>query len=174
MKKYVLVSALVLVYLSPKAQSKNNDDLARRITAIEDKMALKELVDTFSNLADQKDTDKQTLLFTENGIVETLVNGQPAGALEGRKQIGDTFGSFLKNFEVVYHSNGQQTVTLNGDKATGTSYCFVVLIGNENGKRMKTSMGVYYYDQFVREGGRWLIAKRQSTFAWRDHSEVGQ
>jgi hypothetical protein len=26
----------------------------------------------------------------------------------------------------------------------------------------------------VRENGKWLIAKRQSTFAWRDHAELGQ
>ena len=89
----------------------------------------------------------------------------------------------MKNFEVVYHTNGQQTVTIAGDKASGTSYCLVVLIGTENarpddpvgrGKKMKTTMGVYYYDQYVRENGKWLIAKRQSTFAWRDHAELGQ
>ena len=175
MKPYLFAAALLMLTISLNAQTmKNADDLTTRIKLIEDRIALKELVDIFSNLADQKETEKQTFLFTENATVETLVNGQPAGALIGRKQIGDAFANFLKNFEVVYHTNGQQTVNITGDKASGTSYCLVVLIGSENGRKMKTMMGVYYFDQYVRENGKWLIAKRQSTFAWRDHSELGQ
>ena len=175
MKRYLIAAALLMLALSINAQTmKNTDDLATRIKLIEDRIALKELVDVFSNLADQKETEEQTFLFTENATVETLVNGQPAGELVGRKQIADAFANFLKNFEVVYHSNGQQTVTITGDRASGTSYCLVVLIGSENGKKMKTTMGVYYYDQYVRENGKWLIAKRQSTFAWREHAEISQ
>ena len=70
-------------------------------------------------------------------------NGQPGGTLTGRKQIGDAFANFLKFFEVVYYINGQQTLIVNGDKANGISYCLVTLIGNDNGKKIKTTMGVY-------------------------------
>ena len=94
--------------------------------------------------------------------------------LSGRKQMEDAFGAFLKNFETVYHFNGQQTVTLGGDKATGVSYCMVTLIGVEGGRKMKTSIGVYYHDEYVRENGRWLIAKRRSVFDWEDKRELGQ
>jgi hypothetical protein len=71
------------------------------------------------------------------------------------------FGAFLANFETVYHFNGQQTVTLDGDRASGTSYCLVTLIGDEDGRRMQTTIGVIYND----ENGRWLIpgAGRCST-----------
>jgi hypothetical protein len=86
----------------------------------------------------------------------------------------DAFGAFLKNFETVYHFNGQQTVTTNGDKATRVSYCMVILIGVEGGKKMKTSIGVYYQDEYVRENGRWLIAKRRSVFDWEERRELGQ
>jgi hypothetical protein len=86
----------------------------------------------------------------------------------------DAFGAFLKNFETVYHFNGQQTVTLDGDKASGVSYCMVTLIGVENGKKMKTSIGVYYRDEYVRQNNRWLIAKRTSVFDWEDRRELGQ
>ncbi len=91
------------------------------------------------------------------------MNGQVVSSLKGRRQIGDTFAAFLGTFETVYHLNGQQTVTLHGDKATGTSYCFVTLIGMQEGKRMKTSIGAYYQDEFVRQNGRWLIAHRKAT-----------
>jgi negative regulator of replication initiation len=151
-----------------------NDRNAKNMKEIEDKLALKELVDTFSVLADKKETQKQTLLFTEDATVESFSDGQPTSSLKGRKQIGETFASFLNNFETVYHINGQQTVTINGDKATGVSYCLVTLIGDENGKKMKSTMGVIYNDEYVRQNGNWLIAKRRSNFAWREKQELGQ
>ena len=146
----------------------------KRITEIEDRIALKNLVDTFSTLADQKETEKQTLLFTQDAVSETFVNNQVVSSLKGRKQIGETFAAFLNNFEMVYHINGQQTVTLNGDKATGISYCFVMLIGTENGKKMKTTIGAYYTDEFVRQNGHWLIAHRKATFSWQEKQPLAQ
>lgn len=46
--------------------------------------------------------------------------------------------AYLKNLEAVYHFNGQQTETINGDKASRVSYCMVTLIDVENDKKMKT------------------------------------
>jgi SnoaL-like domain len=151
-----------------------DNDLQQRIKEIEDRIAIKNIVDTFSILADQKDIRKQVLLFAEDGTVENFANGQPGTKLSGRKQIADAFAAFLSNFETVYHLNGQQTLTLQGDRASGISYCAVTLIGSQNGKKIKTSMGVYYHDDFARTGGHWLIAKRVSTFAWQNSQPLGQ
>ena len=170
----ILALLLLAAFFAEAQTMKNNDDLKKKVGQIEDRIALKELVDTFSILADKKDVKTQTQLFTADGIVETFVNGARVTNLKGRKAMEEAFGAFLKNFETVYHFNGQQTVTINGDKASGISYCMVTLIGNENGKKMKTSIGVYYQDEYVRENGRWLIAKRISTFDWQDKRELGQ
>jgi hypothetical protein len=62
--------------------------VAKRIAVLEDRIALKELVDTFSTLADRKQTDEQTLLFTEDAVVETITDGKVAGSLRGRAEIG--------------------------------------------------------------------------------------
>ncbi|MBS0590427.1 MAG: nuclear transport factor 2 family protein, partial [Proteobacteria bacterium] len=40
--------------------------LTQRLQQLEDRVALKTLVDTFSNLADTKSVDEQVLLFTED------------------------------------------------------------------------------------------------------------
>ncbi len=173
MKKLTLVFALTAAYLLSNAQTMNTD-LTKRLSDIEDRIALKNIVDTFSILADHKDIQKQVLLFTENATVASVVQGQAGPALTGRKQIGDAFTAYLNLFETVYHINGQQTIALNGNTATAISYCLVVLIGKENGKQMKTTMGVYYNDEFVRENNHWLIAKRTSNFAWRSKEELTQ
>jgi hypothetical protein len=44
----------------------------------------------------------------------------------------------------------------------------------QNGKKMKTSIGVYYQDEYVREDNRGLIAKRKSVFDWEDKQELGR
>ena len=164
----LLLTMLTLVPLIATAQTRPDDDLRARMQRLEDQAALKNLVDTFSNLADVKDVDRQVLLFTEDATVESRTGDAPGNPLKRRKQIGDTFRSFLAGFHTVYHINGQQTVSIQGDTATGTAYCLVVLIGRQNDTDMKTTMGVRYADEYVRRNGSWLIAKRVSNFMWRE------
>ncbi|GAA3951247.1 nuclear transport factor 2 family protein [Chitinophaga oryziterrae] len=142
------------------------------IKALEDITSLKELVDMISILADKKDVHTQAQLFSENATSETFVGDTAILKLKGRKEMEEAFRDFLKDFDTVYHLNGQQTVTINGDNATGTSYCLVTLIGTENGKKMKTTIGVIYHDDFVRENNRWLIARRIGNFDWQEKREV--
>lgn len=154
------------------AQTGGSGDLARRVQLLEDRAALKALVDTFSILADRKDVPRQVLLFTEDATVESRTGGRPRAALRGRQQIGDAFARFLANFATVYHMNGQQAVTVTGDRATGTSYSLVVLVGQGSGRTVRQTMGVVYDDEYVRREGRWLIAKRTSHFTWTDRADV--
>jgi len=50
----------------------------------------------------------------------------------------------------------------------------VTLIGAQNGKKIRTTMGVHYEDEFVRQEGRWLISRRKSIFDWQDRQEMTQ
>lgn len=93
-----------------------------------DKMAIRELIDTFSIEADNKDGISQIDLFTKDAVVENYNNGKLTQTLKGNKNIGKAFDDFLKTQDVVYHINGQQVVHLNGNKADGINYCFVTLI----------------------------------------------
>lgn len=142
-------------------------NIQNRILDLEDRVALKALVDEFSILADKKDIPNQLLLFTEDAKVESISNGQAGTTLVGRKQIGEAFTNFLNLFETVYHINGQQTVNIKKNKATGIAYCLVTLIGIQNGKKIKNDMGVIYNDEYVKINGKWLIANRKSNFTWR-------
>ncbi len=124
---------------------------------IEDQQALKKLVDTCSNLADEKNIKLQMDLFTDDAELRTK-NGENVFVLKGKEQIGKAFADFLAQFDVTYHMNGQQTVEINGDTATGISYCFETLIGN--GKRNQS--GVRFLDTYVKQNGKWLIKRRES------------
>lgn len=130
-------------------------------------LELKELVDTFSILADTKDVDQQVLLFKEDALVTSRISGQPGNSYQGRQEIGQAFTNYLNLFHTVYHINGQQTVTFTDDKhATGIAYCQVVLIRDAEGKEIQLTQGVRYHDSYEKVDGKWLIAKRESNFMW--------
>ncbi len=154
------------------AQTINTKTLEQRIATIEDKMAIKNVADVFSNLADTKEIDKQVLLFTKDGKVESG-SGEQKMILSGRKQLFDAFSAYLSNFEIVYHQNGQQTIDeLSENTAKTTSYCRVILVGKQNEKEVKTTLYVIYNDEFVKENGIWLIKHRFSNFVRQEVEEV--
>lgn len=172
--KKIIGSISLFILLSNFSFSQKMDHISieKRLTAIEDRTAIKFLVDEFSNLADSKEIDKQVLLFTEDGIVESISKGQAPSLLKGREQLKNAFTSFLSNFHTVYHQNGQQNITLLDNKAEATSYCRVILVGLQNGKEMKTTLYTIYKDLFVKEQGKWLIQHRTSNFVFREVEEL--
>jgi ketosteroid isomerase-like protein len=142
------------------------------IKELEDRVSLRELIDTVSILGDRKDFNAQVQLFAEDAVSETFAAGVSILKLKGRKEMAEAFDKFLKDFETVYHFNGQQVLTIDGDEAFGTFYCLITLIGKENGRRIKTTIGAIYKDNYIRMSNHWLIAKRIGTFGWQDRSQV--
>jgi hypothetical protein len=86
-----------------------------KIKELEDRICLKELIDRISILGDKKDFNNQVQLFTEDAISETFAGGNSILKLKGRKEMATAFNEFLKNFETIYHLNGQQVLNLDGD-----------------------------------------------------------
>lgn len=151
-----------------------SDALELRISILEDKLAIKAVVDKFATLADQKNMAAQALLFTEDAVVDTYFEGKLFASLSGRTQVEEAFTRFMATFETSYHINGQHTAEVNGDHATAVHYCLVVLIHAVDGKRTRTTNGVSYNDEYIRRGTQWLIAKRTSYFTWRDEQTMSQ
>lgn len=131
---------------------------------LRDRLALRELIDTISILGDKKDTHSQVQLFTEDAISETIADGVSILHLKGRKEMEEAFTNFLKNYDTIYHFNGQQKVNINGNTATGITYCHITLIS----KKEKTSIGAIYYDDYIFDHNQWLIAKRTGIFEWQE------
>lgn len=143
------------------------------VEMMNEKMALKELVDVFSILADEKKTDEQAQLFTEDAVLTSYVGDQMTSQLKGRAEIGDACGKFLALFSTVYHINGQHVVEVSGDTAKGKAYCQATLVGkNEMGKTTRTTNGVWYEDEYAKVDGKWLIANRISHFSWSDEKVI--
>ena len=160
---------LLLAAAATLAVSCTNAQLQSRIDALENRQELKNLVDTFSVLADVKDTDTQGLLFTEDGSMKTIANGQVVFSIDGRENIVNACAGYLALFDTVWHSNGQQTVELiDAENATGVSYCTVILIGKnlQTGKMERLEEGFRYHDTYTKKNGTWQIAVRESEVLW--------
>lgn len=168
MKKIMLFVAFIATTFSCSQVLSDYTEVSS-LQTIEDKMAIKEVVDVFSNLADTKEIEKQVQLFTEDGMVQSYTDGALSSDLKGRKHLFDAFSGFLSNFKTVYHQNGQQTIDeLTATTAKATSYCRVILIGNQNENPVKITMYTIYKDEFVKQNGKWLIKKRTSNFVHRE------
>lgn len=140
-----------------------------------ERQALKDLVDTFSNLADEKRVAEQMPLFSEDAEVNTYINGELFVSAKGREEIGNAFSGYLANFDKVYHLNGQQTVSFTGDdSAEGITYCQVALTHEKDGKAMMLSHYVRYEDSYRRVNGQWLIAKRVAHFLISEDRVMGE
>ncbi len=128
------------------------------------KSEIKELVDTFSNLADEQKIPEQMPLFTNDTTVKVYMGENLLFDIKGTKQLEEIFTSFTDGVKRSFHINGQQVVVIDGDKASGIAYCQVGLVTEEDGKELLTSHSIRYEDVYVRQNRKWLIDTRISHF----------
>ena len=88
-----------------------------------DRAELKDLVDTFSNLADVKDAASQGELFLPDGWLEFQMGFDgDINKIEGREALVQAFSATINPCKAVYHINGQHNVTLNDDLTEAGQY----------------------------------------------------
>jgi hypothetical protein len=131
---------------------------------LEAKTELKQLVDTFSNLADEKRIADQMPLFTSDTTVQVFMGDDLLFDISGTEQLEETFIGFTANVKRSSHMNGQHSVEISGDTATGIAYCQVKLVSDEDDREVIVDSSIRYDDTYIRRDGRWLIASRISHF----------
>lgn len=57
---------------------------------------------------------------------------------------------------------------LDGDSASGETYCLVQHLHDRDGVRTLLVTAIRYLDRFIRVDGRWLIADRKLIIDWTD------
>jgi hypothetical protein len=90
-----------------------------------DRLAIRQLVDGYTHCADRRDAEGQKSLFTEDTHFVVYMDGQGSEAtyaLDGREALTPVFED-LNRYQATMHFNGQSTIALDGDQATGESYC---------------------------------------------------
>src|ERR1700757_4833965 len=102
-----------------------------------DRLAIRELFDAYARCADRRDAEAQQALFTLDTRFAVYMDGEgsdPTYVLDGRDALAPVFAD-LNRYEATTHFNGQSTVTLAGDTATGESYTIAHHLFTEDGQR---------------------------------------
>ena len=135
-----------------------------------DRLAIRELVDAYAFCADTRDAEGQKALFTDDTHFVVYMAGEGSDAtddLHGRESLTPVFDK-LNTYEVTMHFNGQSTVTLDGDRATGETYCLAHHVYSEDGERKMMIAALRYQDAFVKADGTWRFAERRLYVRWTE------
>jgi hypothetical protein len=92
---------------------------------------------------------------------------KPSMELNGREDLPPVFDE-LNKYEATTHFMGQSTVVLDGDRATGETYCIAHHVSASEGKRTLFIASLRYYDVFAKVDGKWLFAERKLIVDWTD------
>ena len=144
----------------------------RELTPAEaaDRLALRELFDAYAHCADRRDADGQKALFTDDTVFAVYMDGdgsEPTYVLNGREALTPVFDD-LNRYEVTTHFNGQSTITIDGDRATGESYTIAHHVFTEEGARTIMIASLRYLDTFAKLEGRWYFAERKLILDWSE------
>jgi hypothetical protein len=135
-----------------------------------DRLALRELFDAYARCADRRDAEGQKALFTGDTVFAVYMDGdgsEPTYVLNGREALTPVFED-LNRYEATTHFNGQSTVALDGDRATGESYTIAHHVYTEDGTRMIMIASLRYLDAFAKIDGRWYFAERKLILDWSE------
>jgi uncharacterized protein (TIGR02246 family) len=140
-----------------------------------DRLELRQVVEAYAHGADRRDAEGMAALFTENGRL-AIYDGQPGTAeptseRRGRSNIASAMTG-LNRYEVTTHLLGQQSVHIDGDRATGETYCLAHHLSHRDGTRENRVMSIRYLDTYVRTDGRWLIDERVLAVDWIETRKV--
>lgn len=136
-----------------------------------DRLAIRELVDAYAHCADRRDAKGQMALFTKDTHFVVFMDAKsstPSMQLNRREDLAPVFAD-LNQYEATTHFVGQSTIaTLDGDKASGETYCIAHHVKSDNGKKTLFIASLRYYDLFSKIDGEWFFAERKLMVDWMD------
>ncbi len=118
--------------------------------------ALRDLVVAYATGVDRRRFDDVAALFTEDGelLVRDTTRRGPVEIARALQQ--------LEHYDATFHQLGQQTVHVEGDGATGETYCIAHQIKDGRAR----ILAIRYQDAFARGVDGWRIAERRLEIDW--------
>jgi hypothetical protein len=136
-----------------------------------DLLAIRALVDAYAHCADRRDAAGQ-MAPLHRGYALCRLHGRDicdanAGGRGPRRPRAPIFDN-LNIYKATTHFNGQSTVELDGDLASGVSYCLAHHVSEAGGQATLMIASVRYLDQFSRVAGAWRFAERRLYVDWTE------
>jgi SnoaL-like domain len=142
--------------------------IEQKLQELEDRIAIRELIDQYTYTADTRDAEGQMAIFTEGTNFEVYMDEKiptPTQVIKGRKNLRPVFDD-LNQYLSTMHFNAQSTVKLDGDNATGITYCRAYHLKVLDGVQKLMIAGIRYHDTMVKQNGIWLFSERKLKVCW--------
>ncbi|RDK09280.1 nuclear transport factor 2 family protein [Cupriavidus lacunae] len=130
------------------------------MSELEHKQAIHALTCRYAQAVDRRDFPSLQELFTP----DARLTG-PGFRMDGPQAIADGMAA-LGQYSGTQHHVHQQLVEVDGDTATGETYCVANHLYEQDGVPRKLDWGIRYQDRFVRRDGQWRIAVRELLVDW--------
>jgi len=129
-------------------------DLVRRVQALEDEVAIRDVITRYGTAADAGDAAGAAAVFTEDGVYDVDV-----GRMEGREAVRALIGGERHQAMVgrCAHQMGPFVIRLENQRAVATGYSRVYLASPEETRIYRVSVNRWF---LVKRGGEWLIERR--------------
>jgi hypothetical protein len=155
--------------------SRSGDHTDLSVPLLADQLAIRELVDAYAYCADRRDATGQMALFTEDTDFLVYMDSRspsPTQHLRGRTALAPVFDE-LNTYVTTMHFNGQSTAVLDGDRASGVTYCLAHHVKVEGSVRSLMVAAIRYLDSFVKQDGSWFFSQRKLMVDWTETRSLG-
>jgi SnoaL-like domain len=123
------------------------------VLELADRLAIRELIETYARCADRRDEKGWMALFASDAHFAVYMNGRdatPSPELHSRDALGPIFAHFTQ-YDSTTHFVGQSTLfTLSNDRATGEAYVLAHHITLNAAGRQLNLASIRYNDSFVK------------------------
>ena len=131
---------------------------------------IRRLVDAYALAMDRRDLEAFPRLFVPDGALVVRAPGRekPLGIFQGPGPDGVGLIARLLGdlYRATLHHITTHEATIDGDRATGTTYCLAYhVVDGADGGALET-LGVRYEEEFVRTPEGWRIRVRDATRLW--------
>jgi hypothetical protein len=147
---------------------------------LDDRLALRELVDAYAMAVDQRDEAWFRSLWLPDARLTTHAgDGPPQGDMQGVDAIARVT-TLIARYPLTLHVVANHLCRLDGDgtgaddRAVGEAYCIGHhLTPTDDGRHDDYVMAIRYIDRYGRDdGGAWRFATREVRRQWTRHETV--
>lgn len=135
-----------------------------------DRQAIRELVFRYAQAIDRRDFKALGEVFAEDAVLKLP---HLKARAEGREQVVATISPIADMYAKTFHTVSNHLVKLQGDEATGETYCVARHFREVDGSMERYDMGIRYQDCFRREQGTWCISSRELLLDWEETRQLG-
>ncbi|WP_176594639.1 nuclear transport factor 2 family protein [Sphingobium sp. EM0848] len=130
-----------------------------------DQSLLRQTAEIYATGADRRDKALWQQVLAEDCVIEG-----PGFTSEGRENCLPSLDALGTMFRGTLHRVHQQTVTIDGDRATGETYCTADHL--LKGEDAILVWAIRYQDEWRREEGLWRFTRRRLIVDWTETRPV--